>query len=128
MCETDPVHWQLDIYIVFDILADMKPIVFLGNSLDELRAFPDAARHQAGFQLNKVQRGLMPDDFKPLSTVGTGVQEIRVRDAGGAYRIIYIAKLEDAVYVLHAFKKKTQRTTKTDIELAKRRLAELLRK
>ncbi len=128
MCETDPVHWQLDIYIVFDILADMKPIVFLGNSLDELRAFPDAARHQAGFQLYKVQRGLMPDDFKPLSTVGTGVQEIRVRDASGAYRVIYIAKLEDAVYVLHAFKKKTQRASKADIELAKRRLAELVRK
>lgn len=106
----------------------MKPIAFLGNSLDELRAFPDAARHEAGFQLDKVQRGLMPDDFKPLTIVGKGVQEIRIRDAGGAYRVIYIAKLEDAVYVLHAFKKKTQHTAKADIELAKRRLAELLRK
>lgn len=106
----------------------MKPIAFLGNSLDELRAFPDAARHEAGYQLDKVQRGLMPDDFKTLPTVGTGVQEIRVRDASGAFRVVYIAKLEDAVYVLHAFKKKTRRTAKADIELAKRRLAELMRK
>ena len=106
----------------------MKPIAFVGNSLDELRAFPDAARHEAGFQLDKVQRGLMPDDFKPLATVGKGVQEIRIRDTSGTYRVIYIAKLEDAVYVLHAFKKKTQRTSKADIELAKQRLAELVRK
>lgn len=120
--------FQLDKYIYFDILAGMKPIVFLGDSLGELRAFPDAVRHEAGFQLDKVQRGMMPDDFKPLSTVGKGVQEIRLRDASGAYRIIYIAKLEDAVYVLHAFKKKTQRASKADIELAKRRLAELVRK
>jgi phage-related protein len=96
--------------------------------LDELRAFPDAARHEAGFELDKVQRGLMPDNFKSLPIIGKGVQEIRIRDTSGAYRIIYIAKLEDAVYVLHAFKKKTQRTTKADIELVKRRLAELLRK
>ncbi len=106
----------------------MKPIAFLGDSLDELCAFSDAARHAAGFQLHKVQRGLMPDDFKPLSTVGTGVQEIRLREASGAYRVIYIAKLENAVYVLQAFKKKTQRASKADIELAKRRLAELVRK
>ncbi len=128
MRRSDPVHWQLDKYIYFDILADMKPITFLGNPLDELRAFPDAARHEAGFQLDKVQRGLMPDDFKPLSTVGTGVQEIRLRETSGTYRAIYIAKLENAVYVLHAFKKKTQRASKADIELAKRRLAELVRK
>ncbi len=109
-------------------MTDMKPIAFLGNSLDELRAFPDAARHEAGFQLDKVQRGLMPDDFKPLTSVGKSVQEIRIRDTSGAYRVIYIAKLEDAVYVLHAFKKKTQRTSNADIELARRRLAELMRK
>ena len=106
----------------------MKPIAFLGDSLDELRAFPDAARHEAGFQLDKLQRGLMPDDFKPLTSVGKGVQEIRIRDTSGAYRVIYIAKLEDAVYVLHAFKKKTQRTSNADIALAKRRFVELMRK
>ena len=69
----------------------------------------------------------MPDDFKPLPAVGKGVQEIRIRDASGAYRIIYIAKFEDAVYVLHAFKKTSQRTAMSDIELAKRRLIELVR-
>ena len=105
----------------------MKPLAFLGNSLDEMRAFPDAARHAAGFQLYKLQNGLMPDDFKPLPAVGKGVQEVRIRDISGAYRIIYIAKLEDAVYVLHAFKKTTQRTSKSDIQLAKRRFAELMR-
>lgn len=78
--------------------------------------------------MDKVQRGLIPDNFKPMSTVGKGVYEIRVREATGAYRVIYIAKLEAAVYVLHTFRKKAQRTSQTDLELARRRLAGLVRR
>ncbi len=106
----------------------MKPISFLGDSLERLRDFPANPRRQAGFQLDRLQRGLNPDDFKPMKTIGKGVEELRVRDASGAYRVIYLARLKDGVYVLHAFKKTTQRTSKADIELAQTRLAELNRR
>ena len=84
----------------------MKPVRFLGDSLKCLRDFPEDARHDAGYQLDKVQRGEQPDDFKPMRSIGKGVEEIRVRDHTGAYRLIYIARLAEAVYVLHAFPKK----------------------
>lgn len=106
----------------------VKPIEFLGNSLDCLREFPDDARRDAGYQLDRLQHGLQPDDFKPMSAIGRGVEEIRVRDDSGVYRVIYTARLADAVYVLHAFQKKTQATSKRDIELAKQRFAQLSRK
>ena len=80
---------------------------------------PDAVRHDIGFELMRVQFGGEPTSFKPMPTVGAGAQEIRVRDRSGAYRAIYVAKFEDAVYVLHAFQKKSQKTAKADIELAK---------
>ena len=99
----------------------MKPVSFLGDSRDAIRSFPDGARREAGFQIDRVQRGLDPDDWKPMKTVGPGVREIRVRDATGAFRVIYIATLADAVYVLHAFQKKSQQTAKMDIELARAR-------
>jgi len=106
----------------------VKPIEFLGDSLRSLREFPDDAKRDAGYQLDRVQHGLQPDDFKPMPTIGKGVEEIRVRDDSGAYRVIYTARLADAVYVLHAFQKKTQATSKRDIELAKQRFALLSRK
>ena len=105
-----------------------KPIEFLGDSLRSLREFPDDAKRDAGYQLDRVQHGLQPDDFKPMPAIGKGVEEIRVRDDTGAYRVIYTARLADAVYVLHAFQKKTQATSKRDIELAKQRFAQLTRK
>ena len=105
----------------------MKPIRFLGNSLECLREFPIEARQDAGFQLDRVQRGELAHDFKPMPAVGKGVEEIRVRDEAGAFRVIYTARLADAVYVLHAFQKKTQTTSKRDIDLAKARFAELTR-
>ncbi len=105
----------------------MKPVRFLGDSLKCLRDFPDDARHDAGYQLDKIQRGDQPDDFKPMPTIGTGVEELRVTDESGAYRVIYLARRADAVYVLHAFQKKTQGTSKRDIEVAKRRFAQLSR-
>ena len=106
----------------------MKPVLFLGDSLERLKDFPENARRQAGFQLDRLQRGLAPDDFKPMRTVGKGVEELRVRDASGAYRVIYIARLKDGVYVLHAFKKTTGKTSRADIELAQTRFTELSRR
>lgn len=105
----------------------MKPLEFLGDSLERLREFPQEARRQSGFQLDRVQRDLEPFDWKPMGSVGTGVREIRVRDEAGAYRVIYLAKLQDAVYVLHCFVKKTQTTRKSDIEVAAKRYRELMK-
>ena len=96
----------------------MKPVTFLGDSLEALRAFPHGARREAGLQLDRVQRRLMPDNWKPMKTIGPGVNEIRVRDEGGAFRVLYIATFPEAVYVLHAFQKKTQNTAKADLNLA----------
>jgi len=104
-----------------------KPIEFRGSALDDLRAFPFTARREAGHQLDQVQNGLEPDDWKPISTVGHGVKEIRVRDAAGAFRVIYIAKFAHAVYVLHCFQKKTEKTNKADVDLAAKRYRDLLK-
>ena len=93
----------------------------MGDTLARIRAFPAAARQDAGFQLDRVQRGDPPDDWKPLGAVGRGVREIRIRDDSGQFRVIYLANLENAVYILHAFQKKTQRTRKADIDLARKR-------
>ena len=105
----------------------MKELQFRGSSLNDLRDFPISARRDAGYQLDKVQSGEVSDDWKPMSTVGQGVQEIRVRDASGAFRVIYVAKFADAVYVLHCFQKKTQKTSKTDLDLAAKRYNDLVK-
>lgn len=105
----------------------MKPVRFLGDSLKRLREFPEAAKQDTGYQLDKVQKGQQPDDFKPMPSIGKGVEEIRVRDDTGIYRTIYTARIADAVYVLHAFQKKTQTTSKSDIDIAKERYTELMR-
>src|SRR5262245_10761561 len=105
----------------------VKRVTFHGDSLDRLRDFPADARHDAGHELYQVQQGLDPSDWKPMSTIGPGVREIRIRDASRAYRVIYIATLADAIHVLHAFEKKTQRTARRDLELATARLQQLKR-
>ena len=110
------------------MMDKIKPIEFLGSSLDDLRSFPVSARRQAGFQLDQVQHGNDPDDWKPMNTVGQGVKEIRIRDAVGAFRIIYVAKCADAVYVIHTFQKKTAKTSKSDLDLATQRFKELIAK
>jgi phage-related protein len=106
-------------------MAD-KPLVWLGSSLDDVRAFPDEARQEAGFQPRRVQQGLSPGDWKPMTTVGPGVIEIRIHTTE-EYRVFYVAKFMEAVYVLHAFHKQTQKTPQRDIDLAQRRYAELIR-
>ena len=103
----------------------MKRLRFLGDSLNCLREFPADAKHDAGFQLDKVQRGEQPNDFKPMPAIGKGVEEIRVRDDSGIFRVIYTARRAEAIYVLHAFQKRTQATAKRDIEVARKRFTEL---
>ena len=102
-----------------------KLLIWLGNSLDSVRSFSAEARREAGHQLGLVQVGREPSDWKPMETVGAGVREIRIHAETG-YRVLYVAKFSEAVYVLHGFDKKTQRTPKTDIDLARKRYRELL--
>lgn len=101
-----------------------KELRWLGSSYRDLLAFPEQARREAGYQLGFVQFGFEPTDWKPMSTIGKGVKEIRIH-VGGEFRVIYVAKFEEAVYVLHAFRKKTQRTPKRDLDAAKTRFREL---
>lgn len=103
----------------------MKEVIFRGSALEDLRAFPISARREAGFQLDQVQRGREPDDWKPMAAVGGGVKEIRIRSDDGAFRVLYVAKFEEAIYVLHCFQKKTQTTSQADMNLASKRYREL---
>ena len=104
-----------------------KPLLWAGSALDDLRAFPVAARRLAGYQLSRIQAGLMPDDWKPMTSVGAGVMEIRLH-AGTEHRVFYLAKFEEGIYVLYAFEKRTRQTRVVDIELARRRLADILQR
>lgn len=108
-------------------MAEPKPVEFRGSSLDDLRAFPQAARREAGHQIDQVQSGEEPDDWKPMNTVGQGVKEIRIRNAAGAFRVVYAAKFAEAVFVLHCFQKKTEKTSKADLDLAAKRYRDLLK-
>lgn len=108
-------------------MDEPKPVVFVGSALDDLRDFPVTARQDAGFQIDRVQRGRNPDNWKPMSTVGRGVREIRIQDDTDAFRVIYVARFSGAVYVLHCFEKKTQKTRKADLDLATKRYRELVR-
>jgi phage-related protein len=99
----------------------------MGGSKADLKSFPNSVVDDMGHQLFLVQCGLEPNNWKPMTTVGAGVREIRVRDADGIYRTIYLATRPEAVYVLHCFQKKTQKTPRRDIALARQRLSEILR-
>ncbi|MGH7871998.1 MAG: type II toxin-antitoxin system RelE/ParE family toxin [Candidatus Binatia bacterium] len=97
-----------------------KPIVWIGSSRHDLRDFPDEARRKLGFELRAVQRGEEPSDFKPMPTIGAGVYEIRIR-TGDAFRVFYLSKFDEGLYVLHAFQKRTQKTSKRDITIGRER-------
>ena len=99
-------------------MDDEKQIRWVGSAYDDLLAFPKDARKEAGFQLGKVQAGLEPADWKSFDAVGAGTREIRISDASGAYRVMYVAKFKEAIYVLHCFQKKTQATSKQDRAIA----------
>lgn len=102
-----------------------KGIEWVGSSLEDLRDFPKSAMQRAGYQLEGLQEGDEPDDWKPMKTVGPGVQEIRIKCEDGAFRVFYVVNRPDAIYVLHAFRKTTQKTEKRDIDLAKDRFNSL---
>lgn len=104
----------------------MKEIEFMGTSRADIKGFSDKAKSLIGYELHEVQCGNDPSDWKPMTTVGSGVREIRVK-AGIQHRVIYVANVGEVVYVLHAFTKKTQKTPKRDIELARQRFSEIER-
>ncbi|KND60714.1 Phage-related protein [Candidatus Burkholderia verschuerenii] len=99
-------------------MNDEKDIRWVGSSYHDILEFPPTTRREAGFQLGRLQVGLDPEDWKPFDDVGAGVRKIRLRDASGIFRVMYVAKLEEAIYVLHCFQKKTQTTSKQDKEIA----------
>jgi phage-related protein len=105
--------------------AVSKPAVWVASSRKDVRAFPDAARARAGYEVYRIQEGLEPTDWKPMVSVGDGVREIRIR-TGREHRLIYVARFAEAVYVLHAFEKKTQKTTRADLAVAQTRYRELI--
>ncbi|WP_257274215.1 MULTISPECIES: type II toxin-antitoxin system RelE/ParE family toxin [unclassified Endozoicomonas] len=98
-----------------------KPIFWMGSSLEDLLEFPDLAKREAGYQLSRIQHDLDPEHWKDFKTVGAGVREIIISEEGGAFRVMYLAKFEEAVYVLHSFQKKTQQTSQHDKQVAARR-------
>lgn len=104
-----------------------KPLIWLGSSATDLKAFPQDARRVAGFQLRRIQQGLEPNDWKPMTAVGGGVQEIRVHTKF-EHRIFYVAKFTEGVYVLHAFEKRTRKTPKRETDLARERFRALVLK
>lgn len=108
-------------------MEEEKEIRWVGSSYHDLLNFPDEPRKDAGFQLGRVQAGLEPEDWKPFSEVGAGVKEIRIKDSSGTYRIMYLAKFEEAVYVLHCFQKKSEATTRQDKEIAEMRYKSVTR-
>jgi phage-related protein len=99
----------------------MRRLRFVGTAKDDLSALPVTAKIRAGYELYMVQLGRDPDDWKPMPSVGLGACEIRIRDRAGAFRVVYVARFRQAVYVLHAFQKKSQKTSRLDLELARRR-------
>lgn len=101
--------------------VELKSLIWMGSSLEDLRAFPEQIRKDAGFQLHRIQAGLEAVDWKPMAEIGKGVAEVRLRDRSGNYRVIYLSRTEDAVYILHCFNKKCQRTRQQDKTIASAR-------
>lgn len=101
-----------------------KIIAWVGSSFEELLDFPPEARRIAGYELRRVQRGMMPTDWKPMPDVGSGVNEIRIH-TGLEHRVLFVAKFEEAVYVLHAFEKKSRQTRDKDLALGRGRLSQI---
>lgn len=103
----------------------VKDVVFVAGSAGDLRHFPAVARQRAGYQLYLIQLGRDPGDSKPMPQIGRGCHEIRIRQEGGAYRVLYVASIGDAVYVLYCFEKRTRKTAKADVDLARQRYSEV---
>ncbi len=108
-------------------MEEKKEIRWVGSAYEDLLGFPKEARKEAGFQLGKVQVGLAPADWKPFDIVGAGTKEIRLKDASGIYRVMYVAKFDEAIYVLHCFQKRTQTTSNHDKSIAEARYRAVVR-
>lgn len=108
-------------------MENEKEILWVGSSYDDLLSFPDDPRREAGFQLGRVQAGLDPEDWKPFDDVGAGTREIRIKDVQGIYRVMYVAKFDEGIYILHCFQKKTQATTKHDKDIVEARYRAVVR-
>jgi phage-related protein len=117
------IAYQCDIWHNLPV----KPVIWMGGSREDVRRFPETAQDSLGFELYRVQCGCDPKDWKPMTSIGTGVKEIRVRDEAGIFRMIYLATRPEGVYVLHCFQKKTQRTSRSDLELATKRFKSIAR-
>ena len=104
-----------------DTTLPLKPVQFLGSSRQALREMPASVRQAIGGQLMRLQLGRIPTNFKPLHSVGPGACEIRVQDGGGAFRAVYVTRFTEAIWVLHVFQKKSQKTAKQDLALARQR-------
>jgi phage-related protein len=105
----------------------VKPVIWMGSSREDVRRFPETAQDSLGFELYRVQCGFDPKGWKPMTGIGTAVKEIRVRDEAGIFRMIYLATRPEGVYVLHCFQKKSQRTSRSDLDLAMKRLKAIAR-
>jgi phage-related protein len=114
----------------YKLPRDEKPLRFIGSALKDLLKFPEMARHAAGHDLDLVQKGLMPADWKPMASIGPGAYEIRIKPGRGGenrqHRVLYVSKFEEAVYVLHAFEKKTRGTSPHDQEIGRVRYRQML--
>lgn len=102
-------------------MENEKPIYWVGTSLKDLLSLPDEVKREVGYQLHRVQHGLNPENWKSFKEIGVGVKEIRITDDEGAFRVMYVAKFSEKIYVLHSFQKKTQKTSLKDIKIAKTR-------
>ncbi len=109
-------------------MKDEKPIYWVGTSYKDLLAFPNVAKQDAGYQLHRIQNGFDPENWKPFQDIGAGVREIRINEEGNIYRIMYVTKFADKIYVLHSFQKKTQKTSPKDINIAKIRYKSIIHK
>jgi phage-related protein len=99
----------------------MQDLAFVGSSQDDIRDFPEDVRREAGYQLDKVQRGEQPTDFKPMKTIGSGTYEVRIKEHGDEFRVFYVTKFRNKIYVLHAFQKKSRKTSQRDTNIGRRR-------
>lgn len=107
-------------------MENEKPIYWVGTSLKDLLSLPDDVKREAGYQLHRIQNGLDPENWKPFKEIGLGVKEIRISDDGDAFRVIYIAKFSEKIYVLHSFQKKSQKTSLKDTKIAKTRYSAII--
>lgn len=105
----------------------IKPLLWVGKTREAIKAFPESARREAGHQLHRVQHSLKPSDWKPMTSVGPGVIEIRLHRPF-EHRVLFVAKFQEGIYVLHAFRKKTQKTPKRDLEIAIKAYGEILQR